>query len=201
MAVLGIFTPPHPPPFTPDTNSTIPPTVPPTADSDDHITTTSGTIAIFGDSSCFDDANERTTCHWLLGHILQVTNFDSDPLSEFPLDSIAYQADPFQDPAWNMLPPARPEDVPFAKHSRVVGRNKPLVCPAQLTQSHVFEWKDERNLTKVEWVEREIVPRRSSPKVSSLNDNMNQSYGYLPMYLLDQFFVLIYNYFYSMFRN
>lgn len=181
VAVLGIFTPPPP---SPDSNSTSQPA----------IETNGGTIAIFGDSSCFDDANERTTCHWLLGHILQVTNFEADPLNEFPLHSILLQEEPFVDPAWNLMPPVRPEDVPFSKHSRVVGRNKPLVCPIQMYQSHSYKWEDERNLTRVEWVEREIVPRAHTSPRTAIDDDLNQSFGYLPMYLSFLFFFYIYCY-------
>jgi hypothetical protein len=36
--------------------------------------TTGGRIAVFGDSSCLDSANQRTPCHWLLAKMLQYTS-------------------------------------------------------------------------------------------------------------------------------
>ena len=154
----------------------------------------SGTIAVFGDSSCFDDAYERTACNWLLGRILQVTNFRADPTVELPGTRIL--DDPFLDPAWNMLAPVRAEDVSFSKHSRVVGRNKPLVCPAQLTQSHAYAWVDAGNLTSVEWVERVISPpTRVAPRTYTPEQSVS-NFGYLPMYpLSNPFFIFIVYYF------
>jgi hypothetical protein len=174
VAILGVYTPPHPvPPIINGTSSAEP------ADPSES-TIPSGTIAVFGDSSCFDDANERTACNWLLGHILQVTNFRADPTTE--LQGVRVLDDTFLDPAWNMLAPVRAEDVLFSKHSRVVGRNKPIVCPTQLTQSHAYAWDDVANLTKVQWVEREIVPpTRTAPRTSTATETAS-NYGYLPMY-------------------
>lgn len=170
VAILGIYTPPHP---APPTNGSADPS---------EATKPSGTIAVFGDSSCFDDANERTPCHWLLGHILQVTNFRADPTVE--LQGARVLDDTFLDPAWNMLAPVRAEDVLFSKHSRVVGRNKPLVCPTQLTQSHPYKWEDTGNLTQLEWVEREIAPSTRVTPRTYTNAETTSEYGYLPMYPL-----------------
>lgn len=186
VAILGIFTPP-PAPF----NSS-------EADNDPaEDAKMSGTIAVFGDSSCFDDANERTACHWLLGHILQVTNFNKDPSVE--IKGARVLDDVFTDPAWNMLAPVRPEEVAFSKHSRVVGSKKPLVCPAQLTQSHPYKWADTNNLTERAWVVREIVPTtRTTPRTDTPEENIS-GYGYVPMYPIFQFtayFIFIISFFF-----
>jgi hypothetical protein len=172
VALLGIYTPPS---QSPAVNATSEPII------DDNNETRSGTLVVFGDSSCFDDANERMSCNWLLGRILQVTNFAADPITELPGTKLLEE--PFLDSAWNMLPPVRAEDVPFSKHSRVVGKNKPLTCPAQLTQSHPFKWEDKSKLTQVEWVEREIVPQtRTTPRPYATEEQIDGSYGYMPMY-------------------
>lgn len=183
VGVLGIYT---PPPQTSSSSSSANDTATEApVEAVNNNATQSGTIAVFGDSSCFDDASDRVGCNWLMGRILQVTNFGADPTTE--LANTKLLADPFVDPAWNGIPPARAEDVSFAKHSRVVGANKPLVCPATLTQSHPYEWEDTQNLTAVAWVEREIVPQTRNmqrPSYSADAADTAGSFGYLPMYFL-----------------
>lgn len=181
VGILGIYTPPQSPPPTGSGNDTA--AIP--AETANNNGTQSGTIAVFGDSSCFDDASDRVGCNWLMGRILQVTNFGADPTTE--LANTKLLTEPFVDPAWNGVPPARAEDVSFAKHSRVVGANKPLTCPATLTQSHPYEWEDTQNLTAVAWVEREIVPRARNvqrPSYSADTVETTGSFGFLPMYFL-----------------
>lgn len=178
VAVLGLYSPPV---STNDNETIADPTEPPAEGN----ITQSGTIVVFGDSSCFDDANEKQSCHWLMSRILQVTNFGADPITE--LSNTKFLADPYMDSSWNALPPARAADVSFAKYSRVAGKNKPLTCPPQLTQSHPFVWKDERNLLSTEWVERQVVPRaRPERKPDYIQDpkDVAGSFGYVQVYFL-----------------
>ncbi len=191
VAILGVYTPPIPTPQISgnlSSNSTDSDSVdnlsPNTADSSDN-SAQSGTIVVFGDSSCFDDANDRLRCNWLMKRILQVTNYGADPSVEL---STKLLSEPYLDPVWNLLPPTRPADVSFSKYSRVVGKGKSLTCTAQMTQSHAYVWEDRQNLTKLEWVDKEIVPRAHTPSrtnaaTKTYSNTLGVSYGYLPVYV------------------
>lgn len=183
VGILGVYTPQVETSSAESDNDTLATSAPQTP------STQSGSIVVFGDSSCFDDASDRTGCNWLLGRILQVTNFRADPIVELPGSKLLEA--PFMDPAWNGIPPARADGVAFSKHSRIVGANKPLTCPPTLTQSHLYEWEDKDNLTGLVWEAREIAPRapqqgRPTADHASKNDSL-PSFGFLPMYPKFQF--------------
>jgi len=126
-----------------------------------------GTIAVFGDSSCLDDATSgKPSCNWILDSILKITNRQATVQSEFA--SAVLLEEPYHESGPEVH---RMTGTSFAKGSHVVG--KQLTCPVlngNGKDSNVnnnnymnnnnaingYLWEDKKNLTAVMWKERPI---------------------------------------------
>lgn len=116
---------------------------------------TPGTIAVFGDSSCLDDATGKTPCYWLLERILRITNRHATVESEFATVEHLEESYHQEGPSVTRLK----EGTSFAKFSHVVG--KPLTCSNVANLERTYLWEDKSNLTSVEWKERPTPVRNT----------------------------------------